>query len=143
MHVLGIYELKDNRVKWVLWEFVSPSHRPAITTWRDSLPVNRRADFDTFFRMLVKLQTWEHPHLKSLQGRPLRNLYELRWKSQGVPHRVGGYFMSPKEFVMLIGFTHNGKKYDPPAALTETILVRRKQLQAREGSLREYQVLVS
>jgi hypothetical protein len=91
--------------------------------------------------MMKKLEVWGYPHLKPLHGKPLKGLHELRWKSQGVPHRIGGYFASADQFVMLIGCTHNAKKYDPPDALSETILVRKKQLQNREASLREYKVL--
>jgi hypothetical protein len=91
--------------------------------------------------MMLRLRSWEYPHLKTLQGKPLKGLSELRWKNrQGVPHRVGGYFAASDEFVMLIGFTHDAKKYDPPGAL-ETIVVRKNQVRSKEGELSEFKIL--
>ena len=42
---------------------------------------------------------------------------------------------------MLIGFTHNQKKYDPPD-MFETILKRRKLLQNGGATLHEFKILV-
>ena len=130
----------DSVLKWCLYEYVSPLERHSITEWRNGLKTaTRKADLDTFLRIQVKIRDWVAPSVKPLSGKPWKNLYELRWKSDGVPHRIGGYFASPDEFVMLIGFTHNSKKYDPPGTL-DTILQRRRQLQNGEASLSEYKV---
>lgn len=68
--------------------------------------------------------------------------YELRWKSDNVPHRIGGYFSADDEFVMLIGWTHNAKKHDPPSAL-ELLIKRHNQVRNKEASLCEYEVFSS
>jgi hypothetical protein len=136
-----IYEKSDNVVLWHLWEYVSPAGRKVITDWRDGLPtVTRRADFDAFLRFQVTSRRWEHPELRSFSGKKWKGLYELRWKSDGVPHRIGGYFAAPDEFIMLIGFTHNKKKYDPPD-MFETILKRKNLLRIGGATLHEFTIL--
>jgi hypothetical protein len=121
-------------------EYVSPLENPAITDWRNGLPTaTRKADLDAFLKLQVTAKEWVYPQFRSLSGKHLKGLYELRWRSEGVPHRIGGYLAAPDEFVMLIGFTHNAKKYDPPTAL-EIILKRKKQILNREASLNEFKV---
>jgi len=137
-----IYEKSDNVVLWRLWEYVSPAGRNVISDWREGLPtVTRKADFDSFLRYQSTAEKWESPELRSFSGKKWKGLHELRWKSGGVPHRIGGYFAAPDEFVMLIGFTHNQKKYDPPD-MFETILKRRKLLQNGGATLHEFKILV-
>jgi hypothetical protein len=122
-------------------EYVSPTGRAAITDWRKELSTAaRKADLDTFLKMQVTVREWTSPVIKALQGKAWKGLYELRWKSDGVPHRIGGYFADSSTFVMLIGFTHNQKKYDPSATF-DTILVRRKQIEKKEASLNEFKIL--
>jgi hypothetical protein len=140
---LVIYEKYDDRVKWTLLEYVSPAGRGVITDWRNDLvSASRKADLDSFLRNMVKNSNWCPPNIKGLHGKHLTGLWELRWRSDnGVPHRIGGYF--PDEigiFVMLIGWTHNKKKYDPPSAL-ETILNRKNFVKTGAATLREYQIL--
>jgi hypothetical protein len=138
-----IYEKYDDRVKWTLLEYVSPAGRGTITDWRDGLvSASRKADLDSFLRNMVKKSNWCSPDITGLHGKHLKSLWELRWRSDnGVPHRIGGYF--PDEigiFVMLIGWTHNKKKYDPPSAM-ETILNRKNFVKTGAATLREYQIL--
>jgi hypothetical protein len=138
---LGIYEISDIVILWRLVEYVSPAGRGAITDWRDDLSIVRKADFDLFLKLKVTEKTWGYPDYRALTGKPLKELYELRWKSEGVPHRIGGYIIeSENTFVMLIGFTHNAKKYDPSSAL-DTIVKRRKQILNGEATLNEFKVL--
>jgi hypothetical protein len=138
---VGIYEKSDDRVKWKLLEYVSPSGRPAIENWRDDfVTATRKADLDVFLRNMVKKSDWVPPDITSLKGKHLKGFRELRWRSDdGVPYRIGGYFSADDEFVMLIGWTHNKKKYDPPAAL-DTLITRRRNLANKEATLREYKV---
>lgn len=136
---MGVYEKADVGVVWSLFQYVSPMRRRAIDDWRSGLSVTRRAEFDVFFRNLVKLPQWKHPDIGSLKGKQLSGFRELRWRSQNVPHRVGGYFSAPDEFVMLIGWTHNARKYDPPTAL-EMLPKRKRQLQTGEATLNEFTV---
>jgi hypothetical protein len=132
----------DKVVKWRLYEYVSPLERHSITEWRNGLKTAaRKADLDTFLRIQVKIRDWVAPSVKPLSGKRWKGLFELRWKSDGVPHRIGGYFAAPDEFVMLIGFTHNANKYDPSEALEKTILQRKRQIQNGEASLSEYKVI--
>jgi hypothetical protein len=121
-------------------EYVSPLGNPAITDWRTGLPTAiRKADLDTFLKLQLTKVNWTFPEIRALSGKPWKDLYELRWRSDGVPHRIGGYFAEPRVFVMLIGFTHDARKYDPSETLT-TSLKRRKQLQNGEASLNEYKI---
>jgi hypothetical protein len=139
--IVVIYEKSDNVLLWRLWEYVSPAGRHAIEDWRGDLPtLSRKADFDAFIRYKITAAKWESPDFKSLSGKRWKGLYELRWNSDGVPHRIGGYVARPSEFVMLIGFTHNKKKYDPPDTF-ETILKRKKAVEKREATLHEFKIL--
>ena len=138
---MGIYEKSYNPVKWTLLEYVSPLGRGAIVDWRGDLKTaQRKADFDVFLRGMVKKSSWAYPEIGGLSGKHLKSFKELRWKSDGVPHRIGGYFSADNEFVMLIGWTHNAKKYDPSNAF-ETLQKRKKALQGREATLREYKIV--
>jgi hypothetical protein len=100
----------------------------------------RRADFDVFLRNLVRQSKWEYPDIKALSGKSLKGLRELRWKSENVPHRIGGYSPAGNEFVMLIGWTHNAKKYDPPSALEE-LPKRMKRVTNGEASTCVYEII--
>lgn len=139
---MGIYEKSDTVVVWNLFQYVSPVGRKAIEDWRNSLTVSRRADFDVFLRNLIKRSKWEYPDIDSLSGKHLKGFLELRWRSEKVPHRVGGYFSSDDEFVMLIGWTHNAKKYDPSSAL-DTLRLRKTKLSSGEASVCEYKIITS
>jgi hypothetical protein len=112
-----------------------------IDAWRKGQTPQRKADMDVFLRNLVKKSEWVYPDIKSLAGSDLNGLQELRWKGVGrVPHRIGGYFSGPDEFVMLIGWTHKDNVYDPPSAI-DSLKDRRRKLNTGEGSLCEYQIL--
>jgi hypothetical protein len=120
--------------------------RKAIDDWRSSLTTTCRADFDVFLRNLVKKSKWVYPDIGGLSGKHLKGLYELRWKgSNGVPHRIGGYFPTDtdNEFVMLAGWTHNKKKYDPPSTLESggILVTRRNKLKTEEATLIGYSIL--
>ncbi len=140
---LEIYGKRYIAVEWKLVQYVSPNGRKLIDDWRSSLTTTRTADLDTFLRNMAKKSRWAYPDLAALRGKNLKGLYELRWRSEnGVPHRIGGYFAADHEFVMLIGWTHNKKKYDPPSAL-ETLLQRRKNLLKGDATLDEFTILTS
>ena len=138
---LGIYEKRDTVIKWVLLQYVSPMGRPAITDWRSSLTISCMTDLDNFLRNMTRKSKWTYPDIGGLSGKHFKNLYELRWRSvDRVPYRIGGYFASSTEFVMLIGWTHNKKKYDPSSAL-ESLQKRKKRLNTGEATLCEYTIL--
>jgi len=136
---MGIYEKNDTVVVWSLFQYVSPTGRKTIEDWRSSLSAIRRADFDVFLRNMVKRSKWEYPEIGGLSGKHLKGFLELRWRSENVPHRVGGYFSGGDEFVMLIGWTHNKKKYDPSSAL-DTLPIRKKKVSSGEASICEYEI---
>jgi hypothetical protein len=130
--------------RWKLLQYVSPNGRRVIEDWRKKkLPVGAaQADLDTFLKNLAKLEKWEPPFIEALQGARYKGLSELRWKSGRVPYRILGYQTGPKEYLMLIGCTHNQKKYDPADAL-ETARRRRDQINKKEGSTCEFKLTTS
>jgi putative component of toxin-antitoxin plasmid stabilization module len=126
--------------RWKLSEYRSSSGRLAMTDWRKGLPVGLpRADMDTFLKNMAKLEKWTYPDIGSLKGKNNHGVYELRWRSGNVPHRILGYMRSDHEFVMLIGCTHDKKKYYPSGCM-ETAVDRRKKIQSGEASINEYQL---
>lgn len=137
---MGIYGKSDTVVVWSLFQYVSSSGRKAIEDWRNSLTISRMADFDIFIRNMMKKPKWEYPDIGGLSGKHLKGFRELRWRSDNIPHRIGGYFSADDEFVMLIGWTHNAKKYDPPSAL-DTLQLRKKKLTTGEARFCEYSIL--
>lgn len=139
---MEIYEKRDIDIVWRLWQYRSPMGNEAITDWRKGLTISNMADLDTFLRNMVRKTKWAYPDVRGLSGKHLKNLHELRWRgADNVPHRIGGYFSSDNEFVMLIGWTHDKKKYDPPSAL-ESLQKRKKRVNAGEASLIEYPIFV-
>jgi hypothetical protein len=128
--------------KWRLFQYESGLGRKAIDDWRNSLPKGLpRVDLDNFLKVVAKKDKWEYPDIDSLKGKAYRGLYELRWKSGNVPHRILGYFKADHEFAMLVGCTHkNKKKYIPPDALN-TAIERKEKIANKEAILREYQLI--
>jgi len=100
----------------------------------------RRADMDTFLKAMAKKAVWEYPDIDSLKGKKFKGLTELRWKSDGIPHRILGYRIADRQYLCLIGCTHNAKKYTPPDAMNSA-KTRRDQIQSGEASYREYQLV--
>ena len=110
--------------KWKFLQYESSAGRKSIDDWRKDIPVGLpRADLDNFLKILAKSAEWSSPDISPLHGKPYQGLTELRWKSGRVPYRLIGYAnRRPElpelgEYVLLIGCTHNAKKYDPPSAL--------------------------
>lgn len=127
--------------RWRFVQYVSPMGREAITDWRKKLPIGAaRSDMDAFLKVLAKKETWDYPDIDTLKGEPYKGITELRWKSGRVPHRIFGYKTADFEYLMLIGCTHNKKKYDPPDAL-ETARRRRQEIDRSEASTIEYRLL--
>jgi hypothetical protein len=127
--------------RWLLLQYQSGNGRKAIEDWRKGLPVGLpRADLDTFLRQIAKKDKWEYPDIDGLKGKKYRGLSELRWKSGNVPHRIIGYTQADHLFVMLIGCTHNKKKYDPTDAL-DTAAKRKKKIEDGEAGTCEYKLI--
>ena len=97
---------------------------------------------DTFLKAMVKKREWEFPDIDTLKGRGMQGLTELRWKSEGVPHRIFGYRLTENKYVCLIGCTHDAKKYTPPGAM-KTARTRRHDIQTGAAIYREYKLLTS
>ena len=138
--MLTVYEKKYIMVLWLLHQYVSPMDRKAIDDWRNSLPVGiPRTDLDAFLKNIIKERSWEYPVIGTLSG--LHScLTELRWRSKGKPHRILGYQLREFEYLMLVGCTHDKKKYKPSDALG-TALRRRKDVKEGRASYCEYQLV--
>ncbi len=61
---------------------------------------------------------------------------------KGVPHRLFGYTIADHQYLLLIGCTHNAKKYEPPDAM-ETARKRREQINNQEATFVEYKLIFS
>ena len=114
---------------WTYFDFVSPAGNNQIVEWLDDLTIQERSDLDAMLEFMSKQQQWSEPNFKSLSGKKHQGLGEFRFKSQqGTPLRlIGTKGDTPNSFIFLIGCSHRGKKYDPPAAL-DTAAKRKKQL---------------
>jgi len=126
--------------RWRFFQYESPSGRRSIDDWRNHMAVGLpRADLDTFLKLLAKSERWSSPDIAALHGKRYRGLTELRWRSGRVPYRLLGYARrQPEEallgeYVLLIGCTHNARKYDPPSALESA---RRYREEILEGKAR-------
>ena len=57
---------------------------------------------------------WDKKHFHKIKNGD--GLSELKWKAEGKEFRTAGYDYKGY-FVMVLGFTHKGKVYDPPGWL--------------------------
>ena len=127
--------------RWKLFQYQSSRGRLAIDDWRNNLPIGLpRADLDSFLKTMAKKEMWEYPDIRTLSGKKYRGLIELRWRSGNVPHRIIGYSPGSHQFVMLIGCTHNKKKYYPPDCL-DTAVRRKKKIESMEASICEFKLI--
>ena len=133
--------------RWRFFQYESPAGRKSVDDWRKEMPIGLpRADLDNFLKLLAKSTEWSHPDIAPLHGRPYRGLTELRWKSGRVPYRLIGYSRRqpnpplPGEYILLIGCTHNAKKYDPPSALETARRYREEILQGKARTC-EYRLI--
>jgi len=125
---------------WKPLQYVSSSDRHSIDDWRKGLPLGPpRVYLDRFLSTMVQRERWEWPELRLLRGH-LAGLSELRWTCDSVPYRIIGYKTREYEYLMLIGCTHNKKKYTPSDAL-DTAHRRREAIRKGEASSDEYQLL--
>lgn len=127
---------------WKLYQYQSAGGRKAIEDWRKDLTVGPRVDMDSFLNTMAKKDEWEYPDIGPLKGKKYKGLTELRWRSGNVPHRILGYKKADHEYIMLIGCTHNKKKYRPPEAL-DTALGRAKKLSTGEATICEYKLITN
>jgi hypothetical protein len=102
----------------------------------------RRADMDTFLKAQAKKSEWEYPDIDALKGKKFRGLTELRWKSDGIPHRILGCRIAQRQYLCLIGCTHNAKKYMPPDAMNSA-KDRFDQIQSEQATYCEYQLITN
>lgn len=102
---------------------------------------NPRSDLDEFLKMMARSERWEYPDIDTLKGDRYRKhgLTELRWRSDGKPHRIFGYQSGDFEYTMLIGCTHAAKKYNPPDAM-ETARKRKIKIDNGEALTREFKL---
>ncbi|WP_429344061.1 hypothetical protein [Paraburkholderia sp. GAS42] len=60
---------------------------------------------------------WHDPHAKKLDSsrdHDCKDIYEVRFKANGIQHRPMGYFgPAADEFTIVIWATHKGSQYDP------------------------------
>jgi len=116
--------------------------RKSIDDWRRRLPVGQPvADMDAFLKIMVKKEDWAPPDIAPLKGSKYRGLSELRWRSGNVPHRLIGYRDGERTYVLLVGCTHNARKYDPPSAL-DTAARYRDELKTGEARVCEFKLTV-
>jgi hypothetical protein len=94
---------------------------------------------DTFLNTVAKKNLWQRPDYRTLSGKQ-KGIGELRWKSDGIPHRVIGYAIGDHHFLVLICCTHDGSKYDPSDCL-ESAAKRKKKIERGEARYVEYKLI--
>jgi hypothetical protein len=145
---LETYEKHDNVVpwKWALKQYESQNGRKAINDWRRNLPQGPfRARLDAFLKMLAKMDEWNPPHIKAIQGQENAGLSELRWTAGKTEHRIVGYRLEDNaegvhRYLMLIGCTHKQRNYIPPEAL-KSARTRRNEIRKGTATISEYQLI--
>ena len=115
---------------WVFRDYVSSAGTNQIAKWaRKVLSVQEQVELETLLDLLSKQKQWSERDFKTLSGKHLSGISEIRFKSaQGTPIRVLG-MKGPgaNEYILLVGCTHKGKVYDPAEAL-DTAVVRKNSL---------------
>jgi hypothetical protein len=81
-----------------------------ITAWMSDSPAVR-ASFRVRTENLAKTNRaqWNKTQFRKIEG----DLHEIKWKADNIEWRAGG-FDYQGFFVMVLGFTHKGKVYEPP-----------------------------
>ena len=126
---------------WVFLDYMSPAGTNLIKKWsRKALTIQGRSDLEAMLSILSKQQQWTEPNFKTLSGKHLQGIGEIKFKSeQNTPLRVAGIKGGADgQYILLVGFSHKGRVYDPPDALD--LAVKRKQLLANnKGFTREHE----
>lgn len=71
---------------------------------------------------------WDKKHFSSIKG--VDGAFKLKWKAEKTQFRAGGYDHREGYFVMVLGYTHKGKTYDPPGWLDT---IKRRIAETKNG----------
>lgn len=115
---------------WKLNVFISPTGSNSVQKEIDAQDEAVIQAFKVRIRYLANTpkSDWKKPHALKLQG--VTDIYEVRFKANGVQFRPFGYFgPGAKEFTILVWATHKQDIYDPNDAI-KTADTRRKDVQA-------------
>ncbi len=122
---------------WTFMEYVTSGGRGVITQWASrEIEIIAADEFHDTLRYLENTprDLWVRPEYAPFDA----EIGEIRFKSNGKPHRVFGFFlMTEKQYVMLIGATKDKNKYNPRDAEKTARRRRREVLDGRSG-INEY-----
>ncbi len=123
---------------WTFKDYVSPAGVNDVKGWYAALSKKGRARLDAILEHLEASQSWGGQEFKRLSGGKYQGLGEVRFKDEGIPHRLIGMNGPGKgEYTFLIGCSHKDDRYDPPSAL-DTAVDRRKLLEAGRATTDEH-----
>lgn len=117
---------------WTFKCYVSPQGIDEIGLSYNGHSIGVRATFDSRLRQLSQsgVQDWRRPLFDKLQDE--NGLCEIRFKADGVQHRILGFFQPGQIFVMVIWMTKKGNVTVPKSAI-ETAKQRKREIE-RDGS---------
>jgi hypothetical protein len=131
--------------QWRFFDFGYTKGQSAIHDWYLGLSEHAQYLFDGLWRINRDVQmpnqwTGWRRYMKGQLKK--EKVWELGFKSENVPHRILGIFgPDRKTAILLIGYTHKGNTYDPPAAL-ETCVKRKRLLEGTKAYAIERQIRI-
>ena len=125
---------------WRFRTYVSETGRGEVQKHIDALDVEAAEFFRAAVRWLAPMPAseWHEPKAKKLHG--YKELYEIRFKANGVQQRPIGFFgPESNQFTILIWATHKQRVYKPAEAL-DTADRRRKAVVTKTAGSTPLQV---
>ena len=92
---------------WKFYDFLSARGDNLIRQWLDTLPDKASAKIDARIWYMRAMPIWPDQYVSALTGWP--GLIELRVGSAGNQYRPLGFYLSRREFVIVLGATEKGK----------------------------------
>jgi hypothetical protein len=110
---------------WTFKVFINEKGIDVIDRWLSILPLKDRAIIKRRLAYMKKVEVWEPPLVKKLQGKRNDPIYEVRISGINVEYRpLGFYGPGEKEFTLVIGARKkSGKSRKPswePSEASET-----------------------
>ncbi|MBS1842736.1 MAG: hypothetical protein JST77_18050 [Acidobacteria bacterium] len=122
-------------------DFVAANGTNHVRKWYGKeLSITEQATLDALLDALEKTAHWKFPEYKTLSGKHLKGLGEIRFSGdQRRQVRVIGCQWKETNFVLLLGCMHKGSVYEPASAL-DTAALRKKDLEHSRGSICEHEI---
>lgn len=118
---------------WTFKVFLNDKGIDVIDKWLSGLPAGDRAIIKRRLAYMKKVEAWEPPLVKKLQGKKYDPIYEVKISGNNVEYRpLGFYGPGEKEFTLVIGARKKSGKKKKPSW---------EPFEARETAKKRYEII--